>query len=480
VTGFCGLAAYSDPVLSPDATVHSIDTILPDGSLIFQYQCNRLDSFNFGPGLLDGCLGGVSVVGYGLVRYGVLRAYAGLGEQIGCAGSGFGTNPYRALGAANSGGTFVDTFTLPPTASAPHPGDPTMLSMKIHLDCSTGGSSVSYGICGGLSAQVFTAAAYDAQGYGAQRLGVASVATCNGSYLFNCPLSIEKVFPVPVAEQLLVLGNMNLSAGDNYPGNESNPHSTYIDATNTGTFILTDADGMPVVGDSGHVYADPGSQPPIPTTTTVTTTTVTSTTLPTCAGTCGNEVVQPDCGEACECPPDADPVHAAFGCSGSTVVPGQPDCVVCRGCRLITALCASAPVPTTTSTTTISTTPSTSTTSTTLATACPTTRSVAAIACRLDAFLADVQARGDLGSLQSKLVSRIRQAQVRQSVESLLTKGRKHQAKGVLRAAAKRLKGMGSLFHSHAGRKVPPQTRLDLLGVADAIAADLQAVAASL
>jgi len=107
-----------------------------------------------------------------------------------------------------------------------------------------------------------------------------------------------------------------------------------------------------VTGASGHVYVAvdplPDLNPP-PTTSTTLPTATTTTTLPGCGGMCGDDVVEPACGEACDCPSTADPVLAAYGCTGASIVPAQLDCVVCRGCQLI-SFC---PSDMTTTTTTI-------------------------------------------------------------------------------------------------------------------------------
>jgi hypothetical protein len=122
-----------------------------------------------------------------------------------------------------------------------------------------------------------------------------------------------------------------------------------------------------------------------------------------------------------------------------------------------------------------------STTSTTLPPPpCSNVAGISAISCRLRLFLADVQGRSDLGKIQSKLVARIQKAEGVVRADSLLTKGRKRQAKGVLRKAARQLRSVGKFFRSRAGRKVPPETRTDVVTVAGSIATDIQTVVGAL
>ena len=68
--------------------------------------------------------------------------------------------------------------------------------------------------------------------------------------------------------------------------------------------VFTNDEGVGAVASTGHDYGTLKGGPTITTTRTTTTTStfVPPTTLPTCAGYCGDGVVQSDCAEMCECP----------------------------------------------------------------------------------------------------------------------------------------------------------------------------------
>jgi hypothetical protein len=146
--------------------------------------------------------------------------------------------------------------------------------------------------------------------------------------------------------------------------------------------FATDADGVPLIGASSHTYT-PGVV--LPTITTTTTSTTTST-LPPGPETCGDGGL--DVGEECDCAFTSDPVGQGAGCSGVSVVPAQPACVLCRRCVLLDHLCAP---PTTTTSTTIatSTTLPGDTTTTTLpgGDPCAGAEGIAHALCRLDGAL---------------------------------------------------------------------------------------------
>jgi hypothetical protein len=186
----------------------------------------------------------------------------------------------------------------------------------------------------------------------------------------TCPVSFSPPFMVTglkVGQPIAMRVGFGLSPFMRLGASVQNfgSYDSEVSALNTATALLTDTDGNPVTGASGHSYVTVASLPDLTIPTTTTTTLPppsTTTTLPGCGGMCGNGTVEASCGEACDCPPTADPVAAAYGCSGAEVIPGQPACVVCRGCQLL-SFC---PPSTTTTTTVVTTTlPGTSSTTTT-------------------------------------------------------------------------------------------------------------------
>jgi hypothetical protein len=152
-----------------------------------------------------------------------------------------------------------------------------------------------------------------------------------------------------------------------------------VDALNTGFVTITDADGNPVVGQSNVTYDGEPALDPITTTTTTTTTTmfVPPTTLPGCSpdAYCGDGVYQPECGEACDCPPPAAGQTATI-CGGGSAIPNlAPACALCTGCQVDESPCATTTPSTTQPVDTTTTTPVESTTSTTVGSTVTTTTS---------------------------------------------------------------------------------------------------------
>ncbi|MGH7896258.1 MAG: hypothetical protein ACREQL_16450 [Candidatus Binatia bacterium] len=96
----------------------------------------------------------------------------------------------------------------------------------------------------------------------------------------------------------------------------------------------------------------------------------TTTTLPPCAGSCANGVVQPECGEDCDCVDD-------HFCAGGAIVPPQPACGVCNNCALIGC-----------GTSTTTTTAPGATTTTTVPAACVGLAGIPRAVCLLDAAIA--------------------------------------------------------------------------------------------
>lgn len=215
-----------------------------------------------------------------------------------------------------------------------------------------------------------------------------------------CPVDIPArvVSGLTVGQPVVMRVDFGISSGA-YIDQFQAPSGFYgeLSVLSTATAILTTTDGDPVVGASGHAYTTVDPIPDLPPPDAVTSTTepvsTTTTTLPGCGGTCGNGTVDAACGEACDCPPTADPVMAGFGCTGSDVVPSQQSCVLCRGCRLL-SFCGSTTGGT--STTTSTTLASGGSTTTTVPTgACDALAGFAALQCICTGGVAPATCTGD-------------------------------------------------------------------------------------
>jgi hypothetical protein len=234
-----------------------------------------------------------------------------------------------------------------------------------------------------------------------------------------------------------------------------------MNALNTATLEITSADGAPLTGQSGKTYGPPGLLPTVTTSSTVTTTSsapTTTTTLVGCAGTCGDGTVESACGETCDCTAIADPIQAAYGCDGESIVPPQEGCMTCRGCRLVDARCAEV-APATTTTIVGATTTTTSvgggTTTTTLPAACAGTSGIAAAACVIDAFLAEPLCPDTPPPSKIESGFRKKLGGVRATLGRAASATGKKRAR-LLRGATKKLTGVGKRAGKLSDKKLSP------------------------
>ena len=388
----CSIGVGDPPDLPQPGTITSTLLTTSDGETGFQDGCGVADSFFFGAGLSQYFAAEAASMSIFVGKVGVLRGFGAASVATFPAGYGppfaTATNILSASAEGGRGGYFVDVITPPPTAAAPNPGDPTQLMLSAVIDI----VRAPVGVTGGtVDVSFWNAADYTD---GATTLDPGFIYTTGGrSGTFDTVvtgLTVGK--PVAMQVNLSIAAVAQLFASQS----EFGTLTVTLDALHTATALLTDTDGNPVTGASGHTYVAVDPLPDLtapPTTSTTVPTPTTTTTLPGCGGMCGDGVVEAQCGEACDCPQTADPVVGAFGCGGAAIVPSQADCVVCRGCQLI-SFC---PPDTTTTTSTIvtgSTTSTTSsgagsTTSTTLAArACAGKTGPALAKCRIDVALA--------------------------------------------------------------------------------------------
>ncbi|HXJ32981.1 MAG TPA: hypothetical protein VMS22_03000 [Candidatus Eisenbacteria bacterium] len=263
-------------------------------------------------------------------------------------------------------------LTPPPTSAAPHAGDPTsfILTPVLDIDCdhyTNAFMEVAIGVSFWYAAQYTdTSTDFQSPGFifstGRRAFGSA----CPDSFGSFTVSGLHVGQPVAMRVSLSLTPYMQLLASQVQFGS----FYAEVSALNTATALVTTTDGDPVTGASGHAYVavDPLPDLTVPTTTTtILPAPTTTTTLPGCGEMCGNGTVEAACGEACDCSPTADPFASAYGCSGAAVVPAQSDCVVCRGCQLL-SFCVAPTTTTTTTTEAATTTMPVATTSTILGT----------------------------------------------------------------------------------------------------------------
>jgi hypothetical protein len=391
-TGWCGVTAFRDPILNSDDGRFASSVTTPTATGVrFEGSCGVFDLFNFGPDASQLYSGQSFGFGMGFADPGVLRVYAVATAIVDPSKYDFGVvgvSPYRARTVFGTSASFADVFVPPPVSSAPHAGDPTTLRAAIHLDCFENAQAdvVSSGIA---------VSAYTPEAYAADLEAYDSIYVTTRTFPHTpCPIFFEpyKAFQVIVGTPVVLLFSVGVSADTTLMNFQYGGTTIFSDALNTGTLVVTNADDVPLTGQSGKLYAQPGALPTVTTSSTVTSTTSeppTTTTLAGCAGTCGDGTVDTACGETCECTPTADPVQAAYGCDGGAVVPPQDDCMTCRGCRLLPVRCEVAVTTTTVVGATTTTSVAGGTTTTTLPSACAGLAGIAAAGCSIDAFLAE-------------------------------------------------------------------------------------------
>jgi hypothetical protein len=400
----CAIGVGSVGAALPDmGLVTSTPMTTSDGETGFEATCGVADTFFFGAGLSEYFAAHAAATSIVVGKIGVLRGYGyalaeSFPEAYGPPFPAEGTNDLSAYAVAGSSAFFVDVITPPPTSAAPNPGDATALVVTPVLDVDCAHFSNAF-----MQASIITSFWAPAQFTDTSTdfvdpgfifsTGLQAIGTCPDPFSPSpfMVTGLQVGQPVVMRVNLSVHPFMQLLASQVQFGS----FSAEVSALNTATALVTTTDGDPVTGASGHTYVavDPLPELTVPTTTTTTLPTpTTTTTLPGCGGMCGNGSVDPSCGEACDCPPTNDPIAAAYGCTGGTVVPAQSDCVVCRGCRILSFCVASTVTTTTVATTTIpgaTTTTSTvlETTTTTSLPPCAGLAGLDRVRCRLAAAL---------------------------------------------------------------------------------------------
>jgi hypothetical protein len=306
-----------------------------DGSTELKVDSGISDVTLFGGGFSQSFMTGADAHGYVLARRGSIhvRVSAAALAQPSAYSAPFpgalGTNPYFAYAQVSVSGVLYDIVVPPPTSAAPNPGDLTTLTLTGTLDCADvepgtfenllgSGSSINVS----LSDDNTTLAA--AQSFSG---GCASAST-----------NVQ----VPVGQKFSVIFNVGALAATRAGGSFGASNDAFVNALNTGTMTIVNEDGVGVVGASGVDYGNPDAGPPLTTTSTTTSTMIAPpTTLPSCTGSCGDTVVQPECGESCECPETA-PGKVGVDCDAATSIPTlAPSCARCRGCQVDMRPCAS-------------------------------------------------------------------------------------------------------------------------------------------
>ena len=438
---YCGLRTH--PVQQSETLPATLHYVVDRGNGIkaYEYGCGLIDGFLWGPSGPQQNFGASSgVIGFGEVGPGYIRAYGEAFANISPReyrppGFIYGNNPYYAVAAHIGGAGFVETFTPPPTAQAPNPGDDTTMDLSVSLHCAEQANYLNLYTDTTIGAWVFTPGGF-AQNpmFGYYDSVFARTDVVHGALHAICNFTIPKQVAVKVGQPVVVRMAIGILASGGtvaYASGNTN-WDQWSDALNTATLEASDADGQPLTGASGHVYA----ALTLASYTTTTSTTSTSTTLAPGAATCGDGDVDP--GEDCDCPSTTDPVEQGQGCMGASVIPPQESCIQCRQCHLLDTLCADVTAPTTTTTTTApgatttttttapgatttmtTTAPgATTTTSTTLPGACAGLTDIPRATCLLDAALAaplcgdeplppkvDARLRGKLGSAAKLLAN---------------------------------------------------------------------------
>jgi hypothetical protein len=464
-SGWCGLAAYHDPVLnSTDDGRFATSVTTPTASgLTIEGRCGLFDLINFGPGASQFFSGRSISFTTGVAEPGVLRLYGEATVMIDPTKYDvgvIGTTPYRARAYTGSRVSFADVFVPPPAAGAPNAGDATTLEVTMHLDCIESGS---FGVNTGISVSAYTPAEYAADG--GQYDSVTYVTDVVPGVLHAyCPFDFTgfpKVFNVTVGTPVVLRFDLGMSMDTQTTTVQVPGGTLFSNALNTATMIVTSADDVPLTGQSGKVYSAPGPLPTVTTSSTVTTTSTappTTTTLAGCAGTCGDGAVDAACGETCDCPAPADAIQAAYGCDGAAIVPPQEGCMTCRGCRLVPARCAEA-APATTTTIAGATTTTTSvdggTTTTTLPAACAGTSGVAAAGCIIDTFLAEPLCPDAPPPSKIEGGFRKKLGTVRATLGRAVAATGKKRSR-LVRGATKKLTGIGKRAAKLGGKKLSP------------------------
>jgi hypothetical protein len=346
----------------------------PGGATDVDVHGGILDVVHFGPGLSQLFTGVASVDAFMRAEVGAIHLAASVSAdtdpfQYNSFPGALGQNPFYARAQVSIGACFVDVVTVPATQHAPHKGDLTTVTLEALAHISSLHADDPYDVGDPGSESLFP---------GASLLGP------DGADLGDIISGTRVIENVPVLTPIGVRAcfdaELQVTAGHDlgfdhhrYAGSYASDHA-FVDALNTAGVVLTNDEGVGAIGSTGHDYGTLNGGSAITTTTTTTTTStfVPPATLPTCAGYCGDGVVQADCAETCECPMVGGLSVAV--CDAATATPAlMPDCARCAGCAVDLSQCTtpttappgattSTTLPGATTTTTVATAPTTSTT----------------------------------------------------------------------------------------------------------------------
>ncbi len=461
----------------------------PGGSREVAVHGGNLDVVHFGAGLGQLFAGAASIDAFVHAEIGSIHLAASAAAETlpfryaAPFPGALGENPFYAQAEVSIAGCCDDVVTVPATRSAPNPGDPTTVTLQV-----------------GYSGNEKAGADFDIDLRNAPRPS-AFLSLADGTDLGGVISGTRTLGNVPVLTPIALRfcfgGGLAVTAGHGLPnqfygtvyqhGGDIGSDHAFYDALNTAEIALTNADGAGATGATGHDYATFSGGSTITTTTTTTTTStfVPPATLPSCAGYCGDGVVQADCAETCECPMAGDLAVAV--CDVGTAIPSlTPDCARCAGCQVDLSPCSAGtttsttvPGPATTTTTSLSSSTSTtaapSTTTTTLPGACEPAPMFDSLDCRLGALLDRIDGESDLGPFGPKLEQALSRA--RNDAEA----ARGMCASAQVRSARRRLKmaihdmiRYARHLKTVAARKQLPATiRNALLAAGDPIGRDL-------
>ena len=489
----------SPPYTSPPPGVAPVDvgaisvmtTDGPGGSRDVTVHSGIIEAVHFGAGLRQIFTGAAGIDALVHAEIGSIHLFEGAAadtDPFAYAApfpGALGENPFFAQARVYISACCDDVVTVPATGDAPNAGDLTTVTLAVaYSGNETAHADDDLDLRGAPRPSAFLSRA-DGTDLG----GVISGSRTLG----NIPVL------TPIALRFCFGGALDVSAGhgswgilDGIVFRQHGPYSSdhaFYDALNTAEIKLTNEDGAGATGATGHDYDTLSGGSTITTTTTTTTTStfVPPSTLPSCAGYCGDGIVQADCAETCECPMAGDLAVAV--CDAATAIPAlTPDCARCAGCLVDLSQCTApttsststtAPGSSTTTTTSLSSSTSTtaapSTTTTTLPGACGPVPTFDSLDCRLGALLDRIDGESGLGAFGPKLVRALSRARNDLDAASGMC------VSAQLKSARRRLKtaSRDMVQYAHhlknlvARKKLPAALRNALLAAGDPIERDL-------
>jgi hypothetical protein len=485
------VTAGGPPPSVPPVDVGAISVVTadgPGGSREVTVHGGNLDVVHFGAGLSQLFEGDASIDAFVHAEIGSIHlAESAAAETLPIRYEAFpgalGENPFYAQAEVSIDGCCDDVITVPATQSAPNVGDLTTVTLQVGYSGNEKAGAdfdIDLGNAPRPSAFLSLADGTDLGGVisGSRMLGNVPVLT-------------------PIALRFCFGGQLVVTAGHDLPnqfygtvyqhGGDIGSDHAFYNALNTAEIKLTNEDGVGATGATGHDYGtfSGGSTITSTTTTTTTSTFVPPSTLPSCAGYCGDGIVQADCAETCECPMVGGLAVAV--CEAGTAIPAlTPDCARCVGCAVDLTQCAAATTtsttasgPLTTTSTSLSSSTSTtaapSTTTTTLPGACEPVPAFRSLDCRLGALLDRIDGESDLGTFGPKLVRALSTA--RSDVDAASGMCASAQLKSARRRLKTAIRDMIKYAHHlrtlAARKKLATAIRNALLAAGDPIGRDL-------